>query len=50
MRKIQTEQLPGVPLFFNLQIAAWLNALRGPDVQTASVPNLVWDIHTWTLG
>jgi ABC-type transport system substrate-binding protein len=49
MRRIQTEQLPGVPLFFNLQIAAWLSALKGPDPQTANVPNLLWDIHTWTL-
>lgn len=50
MRKMQTEQLPGVPLFFNLQIAAWLQGLKGPDQQTANVPNLIWDLHTWTLG
>jgi len=50
MRKIQTDQLPGVPLFFNLQIAAWLNTLQGPDPQTANVPNSVWDLHTWTLS
>ncbi len=50
MRKIQTEQLPGVGLFFNLQIAAWLAALQGPDAGTTSVPNLVWNIHEWTLA
>jgi ABC-type transport system substrate-binding protein len=50
MRALQTEQLPGVPLFFNLQVAAWLNSLRGPVADTASVPNLVWDLHTWTLN
>ncbi len=50
MRKLQTEQLPGVPLFFNLHLAAWLSVLKGPDPQTVNVPNLVWDMHTWTLG
>jgi len=50
MRRIQTEQLPGVPLFFNLQIAAWLAGLNGPDVQASSVPNLVWNMHVWTLN
>jgi hypothetical protein len=49
MRRIQTEQLPGVPLFFNLQIAAWLAGLSGPDSGATSVPNLVWDMHVWEL-
>lgn len=49
MRKLQTEHLPGVPLFFNLQIAAWLSGLKHLDPGATSVPNLVWNIHEWEL-
>jgi len=50
MRKTQTEHPPGVGLFFTLQLAPCLPPLQGPDAGTTSVPNLVWNIHEWTLA
>jgi peptide/nickel transport system substrate-binding protein len=42
MMKIQTEQLPSVPVNFNLQVVAHLAALKGPDQEIRS-----WNIHEW---
>ena len=48
MLKIVSEELPSIPIYFNMAPTAYLSTLKGPTMG-ARVPDsrIYWDIHEW---
>jgi ABC-type transport system substrate-binding protein len=49
METLITEQLPVIPLFFNLAAVAYLTVVQGPDPGTVNDALITWNIHEWEL-
>ena len=47
--KLNSEELPVLPLFFNPAAWAWPTALKGVHL-VAPTTEPTWNIHTWELG
>jgi peptide/nickel transport system substrate-binding protein len=50
MLRILSEELPALPLYFNLAPTAYLASLKGPEMP-ARIPDplVTWNIHEWEL-
>ncbi len=48
MMQVVADELPYIPLFYNLSVFAWLSTLKGP---TNGTPETLpyWNIHEWEL-
>ena len=38
-----------LPLFFTFEVAAHISGLKGPDPNTATFGELMWNVHEWEL-
>ena len=49
MMKVVSDELPYIPLYYNLSVQSWRSALKGP---TKSTPETLpyWNIHEWELS
>jgi ABC-type transport system substrate-binding protein len=42
------EELPYIPLFYNLSVQSWTSRLKGPtDSTPATLP--YWNVHEWEM-
>lgn len=48
MARLLSEQIPVIPLYYNLDVVAHVAALRG--LQVAPDASIGWNVHTWELG
>jgi hypothetical protein len=56
MMAVANDNVPGYPLYFSQEIAAWVSTLRGPTGKEASAfgttskeTTQYWNVHEWTL-
>jgi peptide/nickel transport system substrate-binding protein len=48
MTQILAEELPYIPLFYNLSVQSWTSRLKGPtDSTPATLP--YWNVHEWEM-
>jgi peptide/nickel transport system substrate-binding protein len=57
MMALVSDQLPGYPLYYTMQVSTWVAALQGPDDErqspgfglVAKATTNYWNVHEWTF-
>ena len=50
MMKLLSDELPGWPLYLDMNVIAYVAGVRGPGTTIEGTSSLLWDNYLWELA